>query len=41
MAQNMENIDFRTFFYCFFTTMISTEVQLWFLISLENFWPDA
>ena len=32
MAQNMENIDFGT--------MVSTEVKLWFLSSLEHFWPD-
>ena len=40
MAQNMENIDFHTFFHCKFTTMVSTEVKLWFLSSLEYFWPD-
>ena len=38
MAQNMENIDFRIFF-----TVTSqqwpTEVKLWFLSSLEHFWP--
>ena len=37
MAQNMENIDI---FHCNFTTMVSTEVKLWFLSSLEYFWPD-
>ena len=41
MVQNIENIDFRTFSYFNFTTMASTEeVQLWFLNSLERFWPD-
>ena len=25
--KNMENIDFRTFFYCNFTTMVSAEVK--------------
>ena len=40
MAQNMENIDFRIFFYCNFTTMVSAEVKLCFLSSLEHFWPD-
>ena len=40
MAQNMENIDFDTFFYYNFTTMISIEVKPWFLSSLEHFWPD-
>ena len=39
MAQNMENIDFLIF-YCNFTTMVSTEVKLWFLSSLEHFWSD-
>ena len=40
MAQNMDNIDLQTFFYCNLTTMVSTEVKLWFLSSLEHFWPD-
>ena len=40
ITQNMENIDFHNFFYCNFTTMVSTEVKLWFLSSLEHFWPD-
>ena len=42
MAQNMENIYFCTFFfsffYCNFTTIVSTEVKLWFLSSLEHFY---
>ena len=40
MAQNMENIDFSHIFHCNFTAMVSTEVKLWFLSSLEHFWPD-
>ena len=40
MAQNMENIDFSHIFHRNFTTMFSTEVKLWFLSSLEHFWPD-
>ena len=40
MAQNMENIDFRIFFTVTSQTMVSTEVKLWFLSSLEHFWPD-
>ena len=40
MVQNMQNIDFRTFFNYNFTTMAFTEVKLWFLSSLELFWPD-
>ena len=30
---------FPHIFYCNFTTMVSTKVKLWFLSSLENFWP--
>ena len=37
MAQNMENIEFLHIFHCNFTTMVYTEVKLWFLSSLENF----
>ena len=40
MVQNMENIDFRTFFTVTSQNMASTEVKLWFLSSLEHFWPD-
>ena len=40
MAQNMENTDFRTFFYCNFTTVVSAGTKLWFLSSLKDFWPD-
>ena len=40
MVQNMENIDFRTFFAVTFTTMASNEVKLWFLSFVEHFWPD-
>ena len=39
MAQNIENIDFRTFF-TVTSKQFSTEVNLWFLSSLEHFWPD-
>ena len=31
---------FLHIFHCNFTTMVSTEVKLWFLSSLEHFWPD-
>ena len=31
---------FSHIFHCNFTTMVSTEVRLWFLSSLEHFWPD-
>ena len=41
MAQNMENVDFHTFFTVNFTTMVSTDVELWFLSSLEHLWPDS
>ena len=41
MAQNIENIDwFSHIFYYNFTTVVSAEVKLWFLSSLEHFWPD-
>ena len=41
MAQNMENIDFRTFLaVTSLTTVVSTEIKLRFLSSLEHFWPD-
>ena len=30
---------FSYIFHCNFTTMVSTEVKLWFLSSLEHFWP--
>ena len=42
MVQNMENIDFRTFFAVTSQqlTMASTEVKLWFLSSEEHLWPD-
>ena len=36
MAQNMENIDFHTF-YCDFTTMVSTEIKLLLLSAFEHF----
>ena len=31
---------FSHIFHCYVTTMVSTEVKLWFLSSLEHFWPD-
>ena len=31
---------FSHIFHCNFTTMAFTEVKLWFLSSLEHFWPD-
>ena len=31
---------FSHIFHCNFTTVVSTEVKLWFLSSLEHFWPD-
>ena len=31
---------FLHIFYCNITAMVSTEVKLWFLSSLEHFWPD-
>ena len=40
MAQNMKNIDFCTFFTVTSQKMVSTEVKLWILSSLEPFWPD-
>ena len=39
MAQNIENINFRTFD-CNFTTIVSTEGKLRFLSLFEHFWPD-
>ena len=40
MAQNMENIDFHTFLLLPHTTMVSTEVKLWLLSSVEHFYLD-
>ena len=40
MVQNMENIDFGTFFTVTSQQMVCTEVNLWILSSLEHFWPD-
>ena len=41
MTQNKENIDFSTFFLlffnCYFTTMVSNKVKLWFFSSFEHF----
>ena len=31
---------FTHVFHCNFTTIVSTEVKLWFLSSCEHFWPD-
>ena len=31
---------FSYIFHCNFTTMVSAKVKLWFLSSLEHFWPD-
>ena len=36
----MENIDFHTFFYCYLTKMVSTEVKLWLLSSVEHFYLE-
>ena len=40
MAQNMENIDFDTIFTVTSQQWFLREVKLWFLSSLEHFWPD-
>ena len=35
------NIDFHSFFYCNFKTIVSTEIDLYFLSSLEHFQSDT
>ena len=39
-AQNMDNIDFRLFFTVTSQQWCLLEVKLWFLSTLEHFWPD-
>ena len=40
MVQNIQKYWFSHIFHYNFTTMAFTEVKLWFLSSLEHFWPD-